>query len=464
MTAPTEPAPRTDWEKHVIEAWATVRKHNHSIPDDVLDEMKARLLTPVARVMHMEAVCAVHGKDCGAACNCPRVAMARMSDGTLRHQAPVEQPRTMGLPAEIPDSDLLWRCLTHGYTKAAVEAMLSERDKQVLQERATKAWAEIVNEVQQKGGQTLPRDAQPSVFGKDALSAIRALREWVQAVPDDVAASLPAMPGVDGDWLDRVEAELSVVPEFTHVATHKLQDLRERGYRVTGYAIEKPVEGGQPERGFITAGGFVGWWRDAGVSFTAVAARPVKSIQITQTLSREVEPQLFKEADTHGGAEQPPKVAPVCPNCNGNCCVQADAPHQFDPCWACGGTGTTAARIEGPRQELWDDLKKKLQSVNQERAGCPHCKGQSGYFVGDTGQLGRWTGMAKYLSCEQCDKPSALRLSETLKSPECWCGACDQAVNHGMRSRMSLCPDCGDKRCKRALHHDQHCNNDKGVE
>lgn len=104
------------------------------------------------RVMHMEAVCAVHGKACGAACNCPRVAMARMSDGTLRHQDPIEQPRTMGLPAEIPDSDLPWRCLTHGYTKAAVEAMLSEHDKQVLQERATKAWAEIVNEVQQKGG------------------------------------------------------------------------------------------------------------------------------------------------------------------------------------------------------------------------------------------------------------------------------------------------------------------------
>lgn len=52
-----------------------------------------------------------------------------------------------------------------------------------------------------------------------------------------------------------------VAPDFSHVATRKLQDLQERGYRVTGYAIEKPVEGGQPKRGFITAGGFVGWWR-----------------------------------------------------------------------------------------------------------------------------------------------------------------------------------------------------------
>lgn len=84
---------------------------------------------------------------------------------------------------------------------------------------------------------------------------------------------------------------LSELPDFSHVATRKLQDLQERGYSITGYAIEKPVEGSQPERGFITAGGFVGWWRDAGVSFTAVAAPPVKQIHITQALSREVEPQ-----------------------------------------------------------------------------------------------------------------------------------------------------------------------------
>lgn len=42
----------------------------------------------------------------------------------------------------------------------------------------------------------------------DAACAIQALREWIHAVPDDVAASLPAMPGVDGDWLDEVQAGL----------------------------------------------------------------------------------------------------------------------------------------------------------------------------------------------------------------------------------------------------------------
>lgn len=52
------------------------------------------------------------------------------------------------------------------------------------------------------------------------------------------------------------------VPAFCHVASLKLKSLQERGYQITGYALEKPVEGAQPERGFINHGGFVGWWWD----------------------------------------------------------------------------------------------------------------------------------------------------------------------------------------------------------
>lgn len=40
--------------------------------------------------------------------------------------------------------------------------------------------------------------------------AIRALREHLQAIPSDVVATLPAMPGVDGDWLDQVQDSLQV--------------------------------------------------------------------------------------------------------------------------------------------------------------------------------------------------------------------------------------------------------------
>jgi hypothetical protein len=41
---------------------------------------------------------------------------------------------------------------------------------------------------------------------KLALEAHQAMKEWIDAVPDDIV--LPAMPGCDRDWLDTVEANL----------------------------------------------------------------------------------------------------------------------------------------------------------------------------------------------------------------------------------------------------------------
>lgn len=41
---------------------------------------------------------------------------------------------------------------------------------------------------------------------KLALEAHRALREWINAVPKDTP--LPAMPGIDGDWLDEVDLKI----------------------------------------------------------------------------------------------------------------------------------------------------------------------------------------------------------------------------------------------------------------
>lgn len=43
---------------------------------------------------------------------------------------------------------------------------------------------------------------------KDSEFAICALRQYIQALPDDVVASLPAMPGIDGDWLAVLQADL----------------------------------------------------------------------------------------------------------------------------------------------------------------------------------------------------------------------------------------------------------------
>ncbi len=42
----------------------------------------------------------------------------------------------------------------------------------------------------------------------DSEFAIVALREYIQALPDEVVANLPAMPGIDGDWLDGLLVKL----------------------------------------------------------------------------------------------------------------------------------------------------------------------------------------------------------------------------------------------------------------
>ena len=40
---------------------------------------------------------------------------------------------------------------------------------------------------------------------------------------------------------------------------------------------------------------------------------------------------------------------------------------------------------------------------------------------------------------------------------KCWCEDCDVSANV-LRSRMSVCPECGDKRCARAKNHANGCS------
>lgn len=54
-------------------------------------------------------------------------------------------------------------------------------------------------------------------------------------------------------------------------------------------------------------------------------------------------------------------------------------------------------------------------------------------------------------------------------SPQCWCASCHSDWQAGkllkepnnvslmFRAHMYLCPDCGNKRCPRATHHDHDC-------
>ncbi|ACY33420.1 hypothetical protein [Comamonas thiooxydans] len=77
-------------------------------------------------------------------------------------------------------------------------------------------------------------------------------QETVRSIETNLRALLATATGLPAQ----------AVPAFYHVASLKLKSLQERGYQITGYALEKPVEGAQPERGFISHGGFVGWWWD----------------------------------------------------------------------------------------------------------------------------------------------------------------------------------------------------------
>jgi hypothetical protein len=55
----------------------------------------------------------------------------------------------------------------------------------------------------------------------------------------------------------------------------------------------------------------------------------------------------------------------------------------------------------------------------------------------------------------------SLRLEAEARQAQrlrCWCEDCDLQAHGGMRSQMSVCPDCGDKRCSRAAHHDFPCS------
>ena len=58
-------------------------------------------------------------------------------------------------------------------------------------------------------------------------------------------------------------------------------------------------------------------------------------------------------------------------------------------------------------------------------------------------------------------EPQQSVFTPKLTSPKCWCMDCDLKANGGLRSRMSLCPECGNKRCPRAEDHREDCRNIK---
>ncbi len=65
----------------------------------------------------------------------------------------------------------------------------------------------------------------------------------------------------DPDTTDALDALIAAQPtpepSFAGIAARKLADLQSQGYEVNGYSIQHAET---KQRGFITTGGFVGWW------------------------------------------------------------------------------------------------------------------------------------------------------------------------------------------------------------
>lgn len=59
----------------------------------------------------------------------------------------------------------------------------------------------------------------------NAMAIIEGLREYVEAIPPELAAQLPGMPGVDGFWMDDTVSELKnaidALPDDSEGQTHE---------------------------------------------------------------------------------------------------------------------------------------------------------------------------------------------------------------------------------------------------
>lgn len=71
-------------------------------------------------------------------------------------------------------------------------------------------------------------------------------------------------------------------------------------------------------------------------------------------------------------------------------------------------------------------------------------------------------GLTRCKHCERQLLPSTLLARQASTDVGCWCESCDMAANAGIRTRMSVCPACGDKRCPRAQLHSNECMQDGG--
>lgn len=100
------------------------------------------------------------------------------------------------------------------------------------------------------------------LISTEILAAILAARDKLDAALTHHLGD--EVPGEITSARQELDAPLHAVqqamakPEILPIAARKLEQLREAGYRICGYAIER-----DGQLGFITDHGFVGWWKEA---------------------------------------------------------------------------------------------------------------------------------------------------------------------------------------------------------
>jgi len=105
------------------------------------------------------------------------------------------------------------------------------------------------------------------------------------------------------------------------------------------------------------------------------------------------------------------------------------------------------------------ELRAEVERLAQDYVRA--CKLVAGMHAAATVRPGEGTrlGVVEDVAAvrEEVERLRAER-ARTADTKTCWCESCDIATSRlGLRSRMSLCPECGDKRCPRAKHHDYQC-------
>lgn len=101
-----------------------------------------------------------------------------------------------------------------GFSVVPVDREVAQRNRDFVASWVTTQFPQILaaapalEEDQECKGSNQNRSDDSRRLLFDSELAIRALREYIQALPDDVVAALPAMPSIDGDWLDELQAGL----------------------------------------------------------------------------------------------------------------------------------------------------------------------------------------------------------------------------------------------------------------